>query len=649
MPRTLYIAEKPSVANAIAAELGIVKRGDGCLECRGGTTVTWCFGHLFEQAEPDAYLPESIPKTKKGRKIWRLEDLPIFPQKWLSVARSDKGVKKQIAAIGRLIKNADLLVNAGDPDREGQLLVDEVIEHFKALNKPVKRFWVSAVDPASIRKGLAALKNNQDFTGMRDAARGRSRADWLLGMNLSRAYTLTNRSPAAGTSGLITVGRVQTPTLTMVAQRDYAVRNFKPVPFLVITADLEKALKFRARWQPGPEQKGMDQEGKRLIDLELGRELVERLSKEKTATVLSASTKHVAAQPPRPYSLASMQTEANRLFGFTAQETLDALQSLYERHKIVSYPRTDCEFLPTSQHAEAPSVLAAVAKTLPAAQAAVSHADSARRSPAFNDKKVTAHHGIVPVANAVEWSSLNRKEQTLYRQIARRYIAQFYPPAEFDQTEIKLDLGGETFAARGKVLKRKGWKVLFEKARDSEDDADRRRTTDKNEDDEKADDNQTLPSLQKGDVADVLSVDGREALTKPPAYYTEGTLIAAMENVWRSFADPKIQEKLKEAGGIGTPATRAAIIGELKRRKFLVTEGKHLHCSPEGRNLLLQVSPKIRSAVMTAAFEERLKAIELGRGSLDDFVRDYEAFVRTELDAVKRGGRPTAAAPQTTH
>ena len=245
----LFIAEKPSVAKAIAAELGVSGRGDGFINCRNDVVVTWCFGHLLEQAEPDAYLPDDIPKTKKGRKIWRMQDLPIFPQHWLMEAKSERGAKKQLSVIGKLLKSAATVVNAGDPDREGQLLVDEVLEHFRA-RQPVERFWVSAVDPASIRKGLAKLGDNCSYAGMRDAARGRSRADWLLGMNLSRAYTL------AGGDGLLAVGRVQTPTLFMVARRDYVVRNFTPVPYLSITADLAKeTAPFTARWKPGPDQK----------------------------------------------------------------------------------------------------------------------------------------------------------------------------------------------------------------------------------------------------------------------------------------------------------------------------------------------------------------------------------------------------------
>lgn len=634
----LFIAEKPSVAKAIATELGVVSRGNGFITCKQDTVVTWCFGHLLEQAEPDAYLPDDIPKTKKGKKVWRLQDLPIFPKTWQMLTKGDAGAKKQLSAIGKLLKTATSVVNAGDPDREGQLLVDEVLEHFHN-RKPVERFWVSAVDPASIRKGLNKLLDNRDYAGMRDAARGRSRADWLLGMNLSRAYTLTNND------GLLAVGRVQTPTLFMVARRDYVVRHFVPVPYLSISADLlHDATPFTARWKPKADQKGLDEEGKLLIDLEIGRALVEKLSQETHGTVTSATTKRRKAYPPKAYSLADIQIEASKRFGMTAEETLRVCQSLYETHKITSYPRTDCGYLPESQHGDAPAVLAAVAQNYPASAAACAKANPKLKSPTFNDKKITAHHGIVPVANTVKPGALSANEEKLYRLIVRRYIAQFFPVHEFDATEVMIEIGGETFVAKGKVVRVEGWKVLFakdkaaveakkKKAKKEGDESD---GTDQDEDDA-----QTLPPLKKGDTPEVKAIKGREDKTKPPSFFTEGTLIAAMENIWRGYDDPKGQAMLKEAGGIGTPATRAAIIAELKRKTYLETEGKFLHCTEVGRNLLKKVSPRIRSAAMTAHFEERLKLVEAGQAPLDAFVSEYEAFIADECAKAK--ARPRAA------
>lgn len=634
----LFIAEKPSVAKAIATELGVVSRGNGFITCKQDTVVTWCFGHLLEQAEPDAYLPDDIPKTKKGKKVWRLQDLPIFPKTWQMLTKGDAGAKKQLSAIGKLLKTATSVVNAGDPDREGQLLVDEVLEHFHN-RKPVERFWVSAVDPASIRKGLNKLFDNRDYAGMRDAARGRSRADWLLGMNLSRAYTLTNND------GLLAVGRVQTPTLFMVARRDYVVRHFVPVPYLSISADLlHDATPFTARWKPKADQKGLDEEGKLLIDLEIGRALVEKLSQETHGTVTSATTKRRKAYPPKAYSLADIQIEASKRFGMTAEETLRVCQSLYETHKITSYPRTDCGYLPESQHGDAPAVLAAVAQNYPASAAACAKADPKLKSPTFNDKKITAHHGIVPVANTVKPGALSANEEKLYRLIVRRYIAQFFPVHEFDATEVMIEIGGETFVAKGKVVRVEGWKVLFAKDKAAVEAKKKKAKKEGDESDgadQDEDDAQTLPPLKKGDTPEVKAIKGREDKTKPPSFFTEGTLIAAMENIWRGYDDPKGQAMLKEAGGIGTPATRAAIIAELKRKTYLETEGKFLHCTEVGRNLLKKVSPRIRSAAMTAHFEERLKLVEAGQAPLDAFVSEYEAFIADECAKAK--ARPRAA------
>lgn len=264
----LWIAEKPSVAKAIKNELGLIKSGQGFYECKGGNIITWCFGHLLEQAEPDAYLPADIPvSAKSGKKIWRLNDLPIFPKIWKLQVKNDKGVKSQIKTIKTLLSKADSVVNCGDPDREGQLLVDEILEFYR-YKKPVQRFWVSAQDSASIQKGLRSLQANEKFKGMMLAARGRSRADWLLGMNLTRALTLTHSSKDK--RELIAVGRVQTPTLALVAERDAAIKNFKPRPFYVFSAFLNaEGISFKASWRPKEGQGGLDESKDSLTRLSL--------------------------------------------------------------------------------------------------------------------------------------------------------------------------------------------------------------------------------------------------------------------------------------------------------------------------------------------------------------------------------------------
>lgn len=634
--RRLFIAEKPSLARAIAEGLGVLRKEKSCIECKDQAVVTWCFGHLLAQAEPDEYLPSNVPTSKNGRKLWRLEDLPIFPTEWMMVKKSDAGAKAQLAAIGKLLRSAETVVNAGDPDREGQLLVDEVLEHYR-YRKPVERFWASAIDPESVKKALGALKPNRNFVGMRDAARGRSHADWLLGMNLSRLYTL--REQAKGTRSLIVVGRVQTPTLTLVAQRDYAVRNFKPVPYLnLIAACLGGGVRFSAKWKPGKGQSGLDEEG-RMIDIPQGEGIVEKLAGVNEGEVLSAETVKKRQVQPKCYSLADIQQAASKAFGFSAEQTLNICQSLYEKHKCASYPRTDCQFLPESQHADAPKVLAAIGKTIPGAAAICAKADPHLKSPNWNDKKVTAHHGIIPTGLPVDWAKLSADEQKIYGLIAKRYIAQFLPVYEYEATKILLSIGGEAFEATGSVPKVEGWKVLYRKQIEAEK-SERAKAA---KEEGAADDDQVLPKLTKGEKVAVEGVKGVHAQTKAPPYYTEGTLIAAMESIHRAFDDPKIKARLKEADGIGTPATRAAIISELKRREFLVTEGKKLHCSEAGRSLLLKVSPRMRSAVLTAQFEEKLREVEAGRMALEAFEEEVRNFVRSEINGNNPGCKSRAA------
>lgn len=444
----LFIAEKPSVAKAIVAELDCVTRGDGFITCKDGSVVTWCFGHLLEQAEPDAYLPDDVPRTKKGSKVWRFEDLPIFPKTWKLLPKNDKGVKKQLSTIGKLLKKASLVVHAGDPDREGQLLVDEVLEHFRYTGC-VQRFWVSAQDSASIRKGLADLRDNERFNGMKLAALGRSRADWLLGMNLSRAYTLTQQ--AQGKKDLIAVGRVQTPTLALVAKRDAAIRHFKPVPYFIIKARLSGGKPFTAVWEPGESQAGIDEQ-KRLIDRSIAAALQQRMKVVSQATVLSYSRTPKKIAQPKAFSLADIQLAASNQFGFSAEKTLNLCQSLYETHKATSYPRTDCSFLPESQHADAKNVLAAIANTVPSLADIVAKCDCLIKSPTWNDKKITAHHGIIPTQQAADGSKFSDEERKIYRLIAERYLANFLPAHEYLACSIELRITTERFSAKGRLV-----------------------------------------------------------------------------------------------------------------------------------------------------------------------------------------------------
>lgn len=578
--------------------------------------MTWCFGHLLEQAEPDAYLPDDVPLTKKGAKIWRFEDLPIFPKTWKLLPKGDKGVKKQLATIGKLLKKADLVVHAGDPDREGQLLVDEVLEHFRYKGR-VKRFWVSAQDSASIRHGLKSLRDNRDYNGMKLAAQGRSRADWLLGMNLSRAYTLTQQ--AQGKKELIAVGRVQTPTLALVANRDATIRNFKPVPFFTLRARLSGETSFEAIWVPEDSQEGLDDQS-RLVERRIAESLLQQFKTATYASVIECSRKPQKVSQPKVFSLADIQLIASNKFGFSAEKTLNLCQSLYENHKATSYPRTDCSFLPESQHSDAKDVLSAIARTAPSLNAIITKCDCTIKSPTWNDKKITAHHGIIPTQQAADWEKLNEDERRIYLLIAERYLANFLPVHEYLACSIDLNIAGERFAAKGRIVTKTGWKVI---------------ATSSPDDSPSDDDVQALPELSPGVRIPIFSVDCKEERTRPPSAFTEGTLIRAMENIHLVVNDPQSKKLLKEGDGIGTPATRAAIIAELKRKKYLEAKGKKIVSTELGNHLLHVVANVIQNPVLTALFERILREVEAGRVPLETFIEKQKQLVINELSRLK--------------
>ena len=609
----LFIAEKPSVAKAIVTELGSTSRGDEFITCKDGSVVTWCFGHLLEQAVPDAYLPDDVPRTKKGSKIWRFEDLPIFPKTWILLPKNDKGVKKQLATIGKLLQKASLVVHAGDPDREGQLLVDEVLEHFRYAGR-VQRFWVSAQASASIRKGLANLQDNGKFVGMKWAALGRSRADWLLGMNLSRAYTLTE-----GKKELIAVGRVQTPTLALVAKRDAAIHHFKPVPYFIIKARLGGDKPFTAVWVPGDSLAGIDEQ-KRLIDRSIAAALQQRLKAADQATVVNCSRTPKKIAQPKVFSLADIQLAASNQFGFSAEKTLNLCQSLYEAHKVTSYPRTDCSFLPESQHADAKNVLTAIAKTMPSLASIVAKCDCSIKSPTWNDKKITAHHGIIPTQQATDGSKFSDEERKIYLLIAERYLANFLPAHEYLACSIELRIATEHFSAKGRLVTKPGWKAVTGAT-----------------DEEKPDDEgQALPELKAGLQVPVSGIECKEERTKSPAAFTEGTLIRAMENIHQAVDDPQSKKFLKEGDGIGTPATRAAIITELKRKKYLEAKGKKIVATELGVHLLQVVPDVMKNPVLTALFERILREVEAGKVPLDVFIEKQKQLVINELNRLRK-------------
>lgn len=608
----LFIAEKPSVAKALAEQLGATATGDGYLTC-GEDTLTWCFGHMLEQAEPDAYTSDDIPKTTKGKKIWRMEDLPIIPQSWQILPKED--AKKQLNTIGRLLEKAHVIVHAGDADREGQLLVDEVLEYFEN-KKPVLRFWVAAHDAVSLQRGLDALKDNDSYRGLGEAAKARARADWLIGMNLSRAYTLCAKQN--GNATLLAVGRVQTPTLALVVERDRCIANFKPEPYFTLKADIQHANgTCHAQWQAQETQQGLDTEG-RLVDAIIADNLVKTL-KSQQGIVKKYSQKPKIKYHPKAYSLSDITLHASNRYGYSATEVLDACQALYEKHKLTSYPRTDCAFLPESQHADAAHVLDAMRHVNPQLTPWIDKADVSIKSKTWDDKKVTVHFGIIPTMHKGGIHALNEKERHIYDLIARAYIAQFYPLHEYLSTDIDFEIGGECFAVHGKTVTVNGWCDVVEEWEKSETPAEE----------------QCLPVMQEQDGVLCVQVTRQDAKTRAPARFTEGTLQRAMENIHQYIDAPEHKKLLRDGDGIGTSATRANIIAELKRKEYLALQGKYIVSTALGQNLIRALPEVVKSPVMTAIYERFFSEIDKKPELIDPFVQRQAQFVSEQVQKVQ--------------
>jgi DNA topoisomerase III len=614
----LFIAEKPSVAKAIAAELGVACREEGYIKCRDRQKVTWCFGHMLEQAEPDEYTPDDVPRNAKGKKIWRTDDLPIIPKQWILKPKDD--AKKQLSIIGKLIREAQEIVNAGDPDREGQLLVDEVLEHF-GNKKPVRRFWVSAQDSVSIKRGLSSLHDNRTYVGWADAARARQRADWLIGMNLSRAYTL--RAQRGGSCALLTVGRVQTPTLALVVSRDREIEAFKPIPYHTIRAEFrhEGGL-FWANWKAREDQAGLDSEG-RLTDTALANAIVQKVQGQ-TGGIVTYKEETKTQNQPLAFALSDITVLASKKFGYSAEQVLKICQALYEVHKLTSYPRTDCAYLPESQLEDAQKVLEAISETVPSFARLIAGADTTIRSKTWNDKKVTAHHGIIPTMHKGSSNVLSESERNVYEQIVRAYIAQFYPIHKYLHTTVEAEIVGEKFITHGKQVTMNGWRDVYTDTGEEE-----------SVEDEEA--SQHLPSMNRGDSAHCLNAERNDAQTKPPPYFTEGTLTRAMENIHRFISDPAHKKVLREGDGIGTSATRASIITELKRREFLEVKGKKLVSTILGRSVIDALPEVVKSPVLTALYERMLKGIEQREGEISAFMIKQEAFIVDQVAKAQVG------------
>jgi len=616
----LFIAEKPSLGEAIAQGLQGQKqkhrgsKGPTHITV-GDDIVTWCFGHIYELLEPQEY-DESL-------KVWRLSDLPIVPKVWKLKPKPE--AKEQIKVIKELLGSCSEVVNAGDPDREGQLLVDEVLEELKC-KKPVKRIWLSAIDEKSVRKALADLKDNRDFQNLKDSAQARSYGDWVVGMNATRKMTILGRD--AGVEGPLSVGRVQTPTLALVVKRDQVIENFKPKDFFSLKADIEADGRvFSAKWEPG-DSLPKDEDG-RILDRNIVDEVARKISGQ-VATVKKFEAKEKLESQPLAYSLDKLQMECNRKFGLTAQQTLDIAQELYES-KLTSYPRTDCGYLPENQHSDAAEILSNLAAQF---ESEVSGATASLKSSTWNDSKVTAHHGIIPTGVR---SELSGNRALVYNLIVRRYVAQFYPKFKFLESVVELDSKGEKLSAKGRVTIELGWKTIYASEPKESD-----------EDSESAE--ESLPRLRDGQEALVKQALVEAKKTTPPKRFTEDTLLGAMRNIHLYETDPDVKRRLKETSGIGTSATQANIIEMLKKRGYIEVQKKNLVSTAKGRELVRVLPPHIKSPGLTAIFEEMLEGISKGEISKSDFLEKQTVmireFVQSDLAEPFKASGPLHSCPQ---
>ncbi|CDT85330.1 DNA topoisomerase III [Vibrio coralliirubri] len=616
----LIIAEKPSLGRAIAAALpNPQKKDQGFIKCGNGDVVTWCIGHLLEQVEPDAY----DDRYKK----WNLADLPIVPEQWQ--LRPRKTSSKQLTVIRKLLKDATQIVHAGDPDREGQLLVDEVIDYCKvskAKKESMDRLLISDLNLPAVKRALSQMRSNRDFIPLSISALARSRADWLYGMNMTRAYTLLGQK--AGYQGVLSVGRVQTPVLGLVVRRDEEIENFIPKDYFTLHALIPyqnngQSFDIRARWKPSEACKPWQDEEGRVLNRKLVENVANRIANQ-PATVTESEQKQSKQAAPLPYSLSALQIDASKRFGMSAQQVLDTCQSLYEKHKLITYPRSDSRYLPKEHYSQRESIVDAIANNAKELQSGAQDADLSLKSKAWNDSKVDAHHAIIPTPKKSSVNGLSANEMKIYQQIARQYLMQFYPPAIFADAKLVFDIAGGVFIAKGRQLINPGWKVLMGKT-DTE---------------EKGDGTDTVPPLDKGTVLTCREGVIGDKKTEPPKHFTEATLLQAMTGIARFVANKDLKAILKETDGLGTEATRAGILDTLFKRQLLTRQGKSIHSSPAGRGLIHALPEDSTFPDMTAHWEHQLQGMAERNQAYQPFMQALESKIDGLMGKVKTGEVP---------
>ncbi|WP_312885051.1 DNA topoisomerase III [Candidatus Sodalis endolongispinus] len=591
------------------------RRGDGYIACGPDHVVTWCIGHLLEQAQPDVY---------DGRYArWSLADLPIIPEKWRLQPRPS--VQKQLKVINTLLAKSEQVIHAGDPDREGQLLVDEVLDYLaldEVKRRGAKRCLVNDLNPQAVSKAVSRLRDNIEFVPLCVSALARARADWLYGINMTRAYTLIGRN--AGYQGVLSVGRVQTPVLGLVVKRDEEIEHFVPKAYFEVKAHIvtPSQAHFTALWVPSDACDSWQDEEGRLLHRPLAEHVVARITGQ-PAHVTLYQDKRESEAAPQPFSLSTLQIEAAKRFGLSAQQVLDTCQRLYETHKLITYPRSDCRYLPEEHFAGRQAVFAAIAAHQPGLMTQ-GQLDTDQRNRCWNDKKVDAHHAIIPTARASR-ATLNDSEQKIYALVARQYLMQFCADAVFRRCTIELDIAGGKFVARARFLAEAGWlPLLGAKERDEEDEG------------------TPLPVVAEGDalLCERGEVVARE--TQPPRPFTDASLLSAMTGIARFVQDKALKKILRATDGLGTEATRAGIIELLFKRGFLFKQGRYIHASDTGRGLIHALPPSAASPDMTAQWEASLTQISEKQCRYQDFMQPLTQTLQQLIQQVRQQPAPSS-------
>jgi DNA topoisomerase III len=608
----LVVAEKPSVARDLANALGSHRRQKGAL-VGDGWTVTWAIGHLAELAPPDAYGEEY--------KRWRLETLPIVPEKFK--VKVNAKTREQFGVVKSLMRSAPVteVINACDAGREGELIFSYLYE-LSGCRKPVRRLWVSSLTPEAIREGFASLRDSREMKPLEDAARSRGEADWIVGMNATRAYSTRFGRPG----NVLSVGRVQTPTLKLLVDREREIESFKPEKFWTVYARFAREdASYDGVWFKNKQN--------RLEEREAAERIAEKV-RGGVGNVRKAEKKTATEKPPLLYDLTELQRNANARYGFTAERTLRAAQALYEERKLITYPRTSSRYLSKDmvgtlkKRVEATSALADLA---PFATELLALGELPVNKRIVDDAKVTDHHAIVPT-NKKTSGDLPPDEAKVYDLVARRFLAVFFPPVRFENTIVVTAVEGETFLSRGRVVLEAGWRRLYPDGVGGK----------------KEKEPPVLPPIEKDQEWPVLKVAVKEGETKPPPRYSESALLGAMETAGKFVEDEELRQAMKESG-LGTPATRAATIERLLKVGYLVREKKILVPTEKGRALirLLGKSP-LSSPELTARWEERLARMEKGAGSRKNFMTDINDFASVLVEEVRNKEGEKVAAPAET-